>query len=73
MEKRGSKPDLQKGTDPTSGADKEYDKYDLGNACSGTDCTGLMPTPPQNDAEMESYQDIYDYQATVVSEEDKKK
>lgn len=27
---------------------------------SSAECTGLQPTPPQNEAEAESYSDIYD-------------
>lgn len=42
-------------------ADK-YDKFDLANAISTTDCTGLIPTPPLNEEELESYMDIYDFQ-----------
>ena len=30
-------------------------RYDLNNASSSTDCTGLIPTPPQSEAELESY------------------
>lgn len=32
---------------------------DLSNTASATECTGLMPTPPQNDAELEAYQELY--------------
>ncbi len=42
---------------------REYDKFDLGNACSAHECTGLIPTPPQTDEEMESYMAIMDYRA----------
>lgn len=35
------------------------DDYDyLANAASATDFTGLIPSLPQNDAEIESYNDI---------------
>lgn len=33
------------------------DKYN--NVASGTECTGLMQTPPVNEAEAQSYGDIY--------------
>ena len=33
--------------------------YDLNNASSSTDCTGLIPTPPQSEADEESYDAIY--------------
>ena len=28
-------------------------------ACSATDCTGLIPALPETDAEFEHYQDLY--------------
>jgi len=33
--------------------------YDLNNAISATDCTGLIPVPPQSEEEQDSYQAIY--------------
>lgn len=39
------------------------DNFDyLSNAVSAQDCTGLIPSEPQSDAERESYQDLYAYQ-----------
>lgn len=32
--------------------------YDLNNAISSTDCTGLIPAPPQSDEEEEAYDAI---------------
>lgn len=32
-------------------------------ACSTTDCTGLIPSLPQSEAELESYEDLYPYLA----------
>lgn len=29
------------------------------DACSSMDCTGLMPSLPQSEAELESYEDLY--------------
>lgn len=41
---------------------KESDSYDVDiQACSTTDCTGLIPSLPQSDAEIESYKDLYPY------------
>lgn len=38
------------------------DSYDyLGRAASTTDCTGLIPSAPANDYELESYEDLYYY------------
>ena len=42
---------------------KSIDDYDyLTNAASAMDCTGLIPSLPQNDEELESYNDIYQFQ-----------
>ena len=38
------------------------DDFDyLSNAASTTDCTGLIPSLPQNEAELEAYNDIVQY------------
>ena len=34
-------------------------------ACSATDCTGLIPSLPQSEAELESYAEIYHYPADI--------
>lgn len=37
--------------------------YDyLGNSCSTTDCTGLIPSAPSSKAERDSYEEVYHYQ-----------
>ena len=37
--------------------------YDyLGNSCSATDCTGLIPSAPTSEAERDSYEEVYHYQ-----------
>lgn len=42
---------------------KIIDSYDyLGNAASTQDCTGLIPSAPASNAEMDSYEDLYQYQ-----------
>ncbi len=39
------------------------DQYDyLGNSCSATDCTGLIPSAPHSRAEREAYEEVYHYQ-----------
>lgn len=36
--------------------------YDIDiQACSTTDCTGLIPATPETEEEMEAYEDIYPY------------
>lgn len=37
-----------------------FDDSDI-QACSATDCTGLIPALPQDEAEMEAYEDLYPY------------
>ena len=41
-------------------AENLYDDSDI-QACSATDCTGLIPALPETDAELEHYQDLYHY------------
>lgn len=45
---------------PTQTADDFFD--DFTTASSATDCTGLIQIPPQNEAEHDSYMDVYQYQ-----------
>ena len=37
----------------------EDDLYDMNTVASATECTGLIPTPPNNEGEAEAYTDIY--------------
>ncbi len=50
-------------TDTFVQADKtdEFDYDYLGKSASANDQTGLIPSGPQNDAEIESYQDIFPF------------
>lgn len=42
------------------------DDYDyVTNTTSAVDCTGLIPSLPQNEAELESYKEIYHYQSSL--------
>ena len=41
-------------------AENRFDDSDI-QACSATDCTGLIPALPETDAELEHYQDLYHY------------
>ena len=42
--------------------DTEKDPFDIDiQACSTMDCTGLIPSLPQDDADRESYEDLYPY------------
>ena len=41
---------------------KTGDEFDSDiQACSATDCTGLIPSLPQDEAQLESYQDLYPF------------
>ena len=45
------------------------DHYDyLKNAASSTDCTGLIPSLPQSFAEVEHYNDLYQFLPEHVSD-----
>ncbi len=41
-------------------AENLFDDSDI-QACSATDCTGLIPALPETDAELEHYQELYHY------------
>lgn len=47
---------------------REYHEFEFGeqienlNACSTTDCTGVMWRAPKNEAEWDSYKDVYDFE-----------
>lgn len=65
----------------TSNAPADFQKnetiiegYDyLGNSCSATDCTGLIPSAPASQAEQEAYEEVYHYQPKAVKNQDRKK
>ena len=43
------------------------DSYDyLTNAASATDCTGLIPSLPESKAEIESYNDLYQFEPPKI-------
>lgn len=44
---------------PPNDHDEKFYLDDIMDVASATDCTGLMPTPPANEAEAESYTDLY--------------
>lgn len=49
-----------------SNSDKKYkinDDFDVLNSCSTTDLTGLIPSSPVDDDELESYNDIYTFKS----------
>ena len=50
---------------------KLIDSYDyLSNAASTHDCTGLIPSAPVSEAELESYAELYPYFCDVFTDSD---
>lgn len=48
-----------------------FDSYDyLGNSGSAWDCTGLIPSALQSEAELESYEDLYRFEAPRMAPEE---
>lgn len=50
------------------GFHREFHDLDV-PVCSAGDCTGLIPTPPQSDAEQESYEELYPYLPKAVNKQ----
>lgn len=48
--------------------EEHLEKFDLTNACSATECTGLV-THFATEDELESYMEIYNFQATPYLDE----
>lgn len=47
--------------------DHKYKIQDLDvQACSATDCTGLIPAAPANQEELENYEEVYPYLAKTT-------
>lgn len=43
------------------------DDYDyLGNSASAMDCTGLIPSAPRNQAELDSYEQVYHFEPPKI-------
>lgn len=48
------------------------DSYDyLGKSCSFQDCTGLIPAAPADQAELESYQEVYPFLPQIALRPDR--
>ena len=46
------------------------DDFDIDiQSCSAMDCTGLIPSLPQDEAEQEAYEDLYPYITMAVKDE----
>ena len=47
----------------------EKDPFDINiQSCSTMDCTGLIPSLPQDEAEQEAYEDLYPYITMAVKD-----
>ena len=57
----------QQGAGPDSGNEKDPWDIDI-QACSATDCTGLIPSLPQSEAELHHYDDLYRFTARAAAE-----
>ncbi|MDY3908855.1 MAG: hypothetical protein SOZ48_03880 [Eubacterium sp.] len=59
----------------SKGKKTDYHEYEFGekidnlNACSTTDCTGVMWRTPKDEEEWESYRDVYDFEPPKMGEE----
>ena len=60
-------------TKPKTPTNQEVtDSYDfLSNAASTQDCTGLIPSGPVNEDELESYEAVYHYQPPKIENKSK--
>ena len=56
-----------KTTEKTRNRQSAEDPYNIGEdtgfACSAQDCTGLIPSLPESEAQIEMYQDLFPYMA----------
>lgn len=53
-----SNENIKKDTHPVPDLSNSYDYL---KASSATDCTGVVPRPPQDSAELDSYLDVYNF------------
>ena len=51
----------KKDTHPVPDLQHDFENYDYLKANSVTDCTGSVPRPPQDSAELDSYLDVYNF------------
>jgi len=46
----------------------EVDIHEKNNCSCVTECTGLIVVPPEDDAELESYMDVYEFGAPLTED-----
>ena len=52
---------------------KAYFDFDLMDASTSTECTGITPRPPLNEGEYESYQEVFNFGPPKVRTKKEKK
>lgn len=57
---------MKKTNSSNEGSSFKDDDFDI-QACATTDCTGLIPSLPQSEAEVESYNELYHHLPTTKS------
>lgn len=62
--------DHESRTGTSAGADYDFD-IDI-QSCSSMDCTGLIPSLPQSDAEIDHYNQLYKFMPEHVSDPETK-
>ncbi len=50
---------------------ERMEKFDMCNAASFGDCTGLIQVPPEDDYEYKSYKEVYDFAPSDPEEDEK--
>lgn len=56
------KPEKNEAKNKKAESTTSKNNYDIDiQACSTTDCTGLIPSAPQSKAELEAYEDLHSY------------
>lgn len=67
IQKENTDKSLQNKRAASGNNQKIIDSYDyLSNAASTQDCTGLIPSAPQNEEELESYNALYKFQPPKI-------
>lgn len=50
---------------------KNHDDYEYMKACSAQDCTGLIPSAPVDESELENYEELYPFLPKACSKKEK--
>ncbi len=69
QDKKNIRPDLERADSDTS---TDFSLLDFTNVNSATDCTGLIPSLPTSDAELDSYEDLYPFLPPILPKKTEK-